>query len=249
LESVAKRKKDETQELPGIDWVLGQEDEQVEAEGPEEASQVAGTGPAEVKADDLPKPGDTPTPEAVSPPPAPSGAPQAGRGSKSRVKKGEVPQAKGGPSERPKGRARQVLDRGLHLLKEKMGLIIPDDPVERLRWRLRWLGIVKFPILFTVYVTISILMIMFLWFILIDYDLMVRIYSREVPALVFVIPACIGLFCALYFSTNIIVLDRMERRMTAQLEAMLEGLALEKGRKDEGGKAAPKPEEARPEAT
>jgi hypothetical protein len=111
--------------------------------------------------------------------------------------------------------------------------IVPEDPVEKMRFKLRMLGLVKFPISFLIIGAVSILMTMFVWYLTLDYDPSFMVYSRHVSVLFLLIPFCVGIFSIIYLGINLTLLNRMERGMNERLEAML-GSEDAPAKKDDG---------------
>jgi len=196
---VAKRKKDQGEILPDFGALLEPDKE------PVEEPKAPKAGPA------------APGPAVERPRPARTGR-------KVRVKAGTkkkapaVPGEEGLPPEKEPGRiARFFTDIKGYLLS-----VVPEDPVEKIRFKLRILGLIKFPISFLIMGAVSILITMFLWYLAIDYDPTFMIYSRHVSVLFVLIPFCVGLFSLIYLGINLTLLNRMERRMNQQIESMLE---------------------------
>jgi hypothetical protein len=137
--------------------------------------------------------------------------------------------------------------KGSRAVKQRLLMVVPEDPIEKMRFKLRWLGFLKFPISFIIIAAVAILLTLVLWFYIFDYEATFMLYSRSVSVLYLLIPACIGMFSVIYFGINLTLINRKERRMTEFLEAMLEKEAEAKEALRAKGKGKKKVEEAGPE--
>jgi hypothetical protein len=166
-----------------------------------------------------------------------------------RKKKEEEPELdEMGLPKKKRNRVLAALINGSKRIKQKVLMIVPEDPIDKMRFKLRWLGFLKFPISFLIIVAIAILLTLVLWFHLYNYEATFMLYSRSVSVLYILIPACIGIFSLIYFGINLTLINRKERRMTKALEAMLEKEAEtkkalkakeKKGTKEEDKEAEP----------
>lgn len=216
---MAKRTKEKLQDesIPDLDTLLSDE--------------PPAPGPDRVGADmtDEELLGDMP------PPPLPDGRPRTGRRVRVAARGGKT---KDKGKAKPPAKRETRFSRAVSRVRSRMRQVIPQDPVERMRFKLRWLGIIKFPISFIIIAILTILTMLYLWYIYFDYTPDMMVYSRTVPVLVIFVPVGVVMFSAIYFPLNILGLNRLERRMTARLKGMLDGsipLELRKGAK--GGKA------------
>ena len=208
---MAKRKEEQEEILPGFGALL--EPDQEPVEGPR------APGPAPVAPVDRPRPERTGRKVRV----------KAGTRRKARPKTDE----EGLPPEKEPGRITRFLRSIGARFKGYLLSIVPEDPVEKMRFKLRMLGLVKFPISFLILGAVSILITMFVWYLTLDYDPTFMVYSRHVSVLFLLIPFCVGLFSLVYLGINLTLLNRLERKMNERLEAML-GSEDAPPEKDEG---------------
>lgn len=223
--SVAKKKQGfEDGSIPDLDTLLS-------GEPPEpEPDNIGADMTDEELLSDIPPPGEGP------PLPTPD-RPRTGRkvrvAARAKGKEGEKEKEKGKKAPpKKKGKVATFLGPRITKLRSYLRLTVPQDPIERMRFKLRWLGIIKFPTSFIIIAVLAIMTMLYLWYLIYDYAENTMVYSREVPLLVFFVPLGIAMFSAIYFSFNLLVLNRFERRMTERLEGMLDGsIPLERPKK------------------
>lgn len=211
----SREKDEDAVALPGLDELL---------HGPkEEPKPRPKAGPAIPDEDllgPLPQPGEAPRPDAV----------------KVRVKAGTGPESGKGPTAK-KGPPPSGYDR----FKAKVGpYLIPQDPVDRMRYKLRWLGLTRYIFVPIIAVTISVLVMTYLWYLFWDYNDHVMVYSRHVWTVVFLVPAGLGLALAIYLPVSILLLNHYEYRWNRTLRDMLRGKIPTKGQRPAKPKEAPK---------
>jgi low affinity Fe/Cu permease len=139
----------------------------------------------------------------------------------------DIEGVEGGPlpeegAERGRNRFAAALSRTGAALKRHLLSLVPEDPIEKMRFKLHMLGILRFPVSFLILAAVSVLITMFLWYLFFDYGSHFMVYSRRVSVLFLMIPTCVAIFSLLYFGINLSLLNRKERSMTAKLDEMLE---------------------------
>jgi hypothetical protein len=219
--------------LPGLDELL---------HGPKEGPKPQPSQERPASDDELlgplPQPGEAPRPEGV----------------KVRVKAGTAPPAdevpkKGKSPARKKGGLAKAKD----YTKDKLWFLFPPDPVEKMRVKLRLLGLIKFVIAPIVIVTLVALLMMFLWYTFWDYSSTVAVMSHEVLAILFLVPAALGVFVAIYLPLTVFLFNRYEDRWNWILRDMLrKNIKFKIDRPGKAQKARPraalkKPKVAEPE--
>jgi len=187
--------------LPGLDELL-----HGPKEGPKPQPSPERPASDEELLGPLPQPGEAPRPEGV----------------KVRVKAGSAPPADEVPK---KGKMPTPNKGGLAKAKDhitdKLWFLFPPDPVEKMRLKLRTLGLIKFVITPIVIVSLVALLMMFVWYTFWDYNTTVAVLSHETLAVVFLLPAALGVFLAIYLPLAVFVFNRYENRWNWILRDML----------------------------
>jgi len=173
--------------------------------------------------------------ELLAPLPQPGEAPRP-QGVKVRAKAGTAPASKKGAPAKKKRPVRRFFS----WLKPFM---IPQDPVDRMRFKLRWLGLARYLFLPIIAVAVAILAITVLWYFFWGYNGYLMIYSRHVPTAVLLVPLGVGLALAVFIPVNWLLLNRYEGRWNRALRDMLRAKIPTKA-PAEGKPADAKPEEA-----
>ena len=194
---MAKGKKEQAVALPGLTELL---------EGPKEEPtpqpKARRAVPDEELLGPLPQPGEAPRSEAV----------------KVRAKAGTAPTEKGKKGiPKKKGQLARIFG----YLKGKLWFILPEDPVDQKRRNLRFLGLMKYLIVPILVLTVTALLVIYLWWYFWSYSDTVALYSRTVPTLMFLIPLGLGLFVGIYLPLNMLLLNRLEAKMNRDLSVSL----------------------------
>lgn len=191
----ASRDKDQGGEaLPGLTELLS---------GPKkEPRPRPKTGPAisdEELLAPLPQPGEAPRPQAV----------------KVRAKAGTAPGAKkGAPAKKKAGPIRRFFS----WFKP---FIIPQDLVDRMRFKLRWLGLTRYIFLPIIVIVVAALVVTYLWYLFWDYNEYLMVFSLHVPTVYLLIPFGVGWAMAVFIPVNWLLLGRYEKRWNRTLRDML----------------------------
>jgi hypothetical protein len=207
---MAKAPKEEAIALPGLTELL---------EGPKEEPKPQPKASPSIPDEDLlgplPQPGEAPRPEAV----------------KVRAKAGTAPAA---GQKKPLPKKKGKMSRALGYIKGKLWFLFPPDPVDQKRRDLRILGLMKYLVVPLIVVTVTALLVIYLWWYLWSYSDTVALYSRTVLTLVFLIPLGLGIFVGIYLPLNMLLLNRLEAKFNRELGVNL------KAKLPSGHKAAPK---------
>gem|GEM_PF-4481957 len=194
---MAKAQKEDGQALPGLTELL---------EGPKEEPapqpKAAPSIPGEDLLGPLPQPGEAPRPEPV----------------KVRAKTGTAPTA--GEKKVP-SKKKGTMARGLGHLKGKLWFLLPEDPVDQKRRNLRFLGLAKYLIVPIIVVTLTALLVIYLWWYFWSYSDTVALYSRTVPTLILLIPLGLVVFVGIYLPVNMLLLNKLESKMNRDLRDRL----------------------------
>jgi hypothetical protein len=223
LVDMAKVQKEDAVALPGLTELL---------EGPKERpapqSEPRPSIPDEDLLGPLPQPGEAPRPEAV----------------KVRAKAGTAPTGQG---KKPLPKKKGKMTRILGYIKGKLWFLFPPDPVDQKRRNLRLLGLTKYLFVPIIVVTLTAILVIYLWWYLWSYSDTMALYSRIVPTLVFLIPLGLGVFVGIYLPLNIFFLNKLEAKMNRDLTDKLKAKLPEGPKAPVKVRAPPKKEEL-PEA-
>jgi len=206
----ASRDKDQGGEaLPGLTELLS---------GPKkEPRPRPKTGPAISDEDllaPLPQPGEAPRPQAV----------------KVRAKAGTGPKIEKGREAKKKSRRWAYWkepgfvpnpDYIFDPIGELYWLLVLRDAAERMRFKLRWLGLTRYIFLPIIAIVVAALVITYLWYLFWDYNEYLMVFSRHVPTVYLLIPSGVGLAMAVFLPVNWLLLGRYEKRWNRTLRDML----------------------------
>lgn len=197
LVDMAKGQKEDAVALPGLNELL---------HGPvQEPKPQPKAGPAIPEGDllgPLPQPGEAPRPEAV----------------KVRAKAGTAPIPGG---KKPPSKKKGKMARILGYIKGKLWFLFPPDPVDQKRRNLRLLGLTKYLFVPIIVITVTALLVIYLWWYLWSYADTMVLYSRTLPTLVLLIPLGLGVFVGIYLPLNILLLNKLEAQMNRALSVKL----------------------------